>query len=243
MKRQVGYLLAGAFLFTSSLMAKGLVEMDSPVDQIYTPRGLTTSDNAEVILQGYYRSSCYQPGTTAFDVQPDAGLITVEATSLFDPDKVCLQVMTPFLQTVKLGAIPAGDYEVALAGQPEIWTTLNVELRDQESPDELLAPVGEAKIMTDQNSGKQFLRLSGEYPHFFIGCMVIREVDISQPQADMLQVKPVAELIPDGPICDEQAMDPRFVIEQGLSQPFAGPGLLHVRGFQGQTLNTFVGGF
>ncbi|MFW7379147.1 MAG: hypothetical protein ACOH5I_10100 [Oligoflexus sp.] len=222
----------------TQVFASDLVKVQSPIEKIYVPRGFTAADQAEVILQGEFPSSCYSTGPATYQVDVQRQEIRVAASSLYDRQSFCLQVMTPFIQPVPLEKVPAGSYDVVLDSDPSVWARIEIEEPELEAPEALYAPVHEAELLIS-NDGKQSLRIAGELPHFYIGCMVIRDVVVERNQVDMIEVRPLAEIV-DGPECETIPDDKKYEIRQGLTEPFTGEGLLHVRGYQGNNFNSLI---
>lgn len=216
------------------------VTIDSPVDKIFVPSGFDDNDNVEVILHGTFPDACHRVGETQATVDAVTRTITVRATSVIYPDEFCVQSLTPFIQTVELGLLPQGDYDVVYAKNQSVESTLDVARRKTESPDDYLyAPVANAYIDINAETGKQSLKITGQFPNYFIGCMVIREVRVIKDPVDVLVVQPIAEVV-DTDVCDTQAIDLTYEYTVGLTEPFKGEGLIHVRTLNGTSLNRFI---
>ena len=223
-----------------SFAAKGPISIDASVEKIFIPDGFDDNDNVEVVLHGEYPSTCYSQGQTNVNVDHENKVIKVKATSLFYPDTVCIQSITPYIQPVTVGVLQKGDYKVMYEADATVTRDMKVKERTTESPDDFLyAPVDNAFVEVDFSSGKQALKLQGNFPYMFIGCMVMKEVRTYQSPEDVLVVLPIAEVV-DGPACDEQPDDRSYQITKGLSEPFYGEGLLHVRTLHGKSLNRFI---
>lgn len=222
--------------------SRGPVEIASPVNRIFIPNGFDDNDNVEIVVHGEFANTCYQVDKTGAEVDTAKKEIKVWGTSLKYTSGACLQVVTPFIQVVKVGTVEEGDYTVTYKNAPEVKTALHVSRRTTESPDDYLyATVENANIMQDQATGRQFLQLNGHYPYMFMGCMVIREVRTYKDPADVMVVLPISEIV-QGEECEEQPDDKSFEIKQGLSEPFVGEGLLHVRVLHGRSINQYVNG-
>ena len=234
--------LSIALVLTSGtvLAQKGPVEVNAPVEKIFIPDGFDDNDNVEVVLHGEFPSTCYNVGKTQATVDEDNKLIKVTASTYYYPDVYCIQSITPWIQPVKLGVLNQGEYDVVVTEDQNVTRSMTIKERTTESPDDFLyAPVENAEIDVDYTSGKQSLRLQGRFPYMFIGCMVMKEVRTYRSPDDVLVVQPIAEVV-DGPVCDEQPADRSFEVKKGLSQPFYGEGLLHVRTLHGSSLNRFI---
>jgi hypothetical protein len=217
------------------------IEVPAEIEKIFIPQGFDDNDNVEVVLHGNFPNTCYQVGNTEAKVDAASRTITVSATSLKYPGTFCIQSITPFIQTVKLGLIPEGDYQVIYSKDQQVRSSLQVTRRKTESPDDYLyATVENAYIDVNSESGKQALKMQGHFPYFFIGCMVLKDVRVLKSPSDVLVVQPIAEIVEDEAVCATQPDDRAFEYTSGLAEPFKGEGLLHVRTLNGNSLNRYI---
>ena len=233
-------LLLALTMAGTSLAQGGPIRQDAPLSRIYIPNGFDDNDNTEVVIQGKLTSTCYHSGDTKVSIDAKTKNITVDADVLFYPDTFCIQSITPYIQEVKTGILDKGTYKVSYVNDPSVHETFEVKARTTESPDDFLyAPVKNAFVEVNYSTGKQVLKLQGTFPHMFDGCMVIKDVRVNMEQVDVLVVLPIAEIV-HGAICDQQPADRSFQVTKGLSRPFEGEGLLHVRTLDGKSLNRFL---
>jgi hypothetical protein len=212
--------------------------LPSPVTKIFVPMDFDDNDNTEIVLQGFFPSTCYKVGATSFDIDAAAHTIVVKATSEKATGMICAHVMTPFLQPVKVGILAEGAWDVVLSQNPELKSSFQIRKRTTEAPDDFLyAPVAEATLRMEAGTGRQSLVLSGSFPLLTHGCMQLRDVQLGSPTEDVLLALPIAE-IAEGAVCEGAQRDFKVVV--GLSQPFRGQGLLHVRSMGGHSLNSFI---
>jgi hypothetical protein len=69
-----------------------------------------------LMLEGGLPTPCHELRVVA--AQPDAeNRIMIEAYSVVDPNKICVQVIEAFSQTVELGTFASGHYTVFLNGE------------------------------------------------------------------------------------------------------------------------------
>jgi hypothetical protein len=217
------------------------VEVPAEIEKIFIPQGFDDNDNVEVVVHGNFPNTCYQVGNVEAKVDAQARTVTVSATSFKYPGKFCIQSITPFIQTVKLGLIPEGNYQVIYSKDEQVRNSLDVTRRKTESPDDYLyATVENAYIDVNFETGKQALKMQGHFPFFFIGCMVLKDVRVLKSSGDVLVVQPIAEIVTDEAVCDTQTADRSFDYTSGLTEPFQGEGLLHVRTLNGTSLNRFI---
>ncbi len=216
-------------------------QIQAPVDTIFIPNGFDNNDRVEVILHGDFQNSCSRIGSTSFEFDENSNLITVDAKYLQygEPDgttQYCAQVMLPFIESVNLGVLKAGTYQVQYKGHPDVSAPLVVTRAQTESPDDYLyAPAENAWIETAADTGRQSLVLQGQYPLWFYGCQVMKEVRVEK-QGNILVVLPITEIVSDCP----DATDHTFVYKRGLPFKVSDEGLLHVRTMHSHSLNRFI---
>lgn len=241
MRNILGLALGGSLIFATVAQAKrGPLVVDAPIEKIFIPDGFDDNDNVEVVLHGEFPSSCYNIGNATATVDAVSKKVKVQASALYYPDAICIQTITPFIHPVKLGLVPEGEFKVEMQDDPEVTRTLRVKERTTESPDDFLyAPVDSATIDIDFQTGKQSLVLKGRFPFMFIGCMVMQEVEVLRSPSDTLVVLPKAEIV-DGEACEQQVEDRSYTYRQGLSEPFYGEGLLHVRTLHSSSINQLI---
>jgi hypothetical protein len=229
-----------AFSINASAQSAEPIVMDAPVEAIFVPSGFDDNDNVEVVLHGTFPDACHRVSHATAEVDVEKGRITLYARAVVDPDEYCVQSLTPYIHPVALGKLDEGAWQVVYAKNPEIMESLYVARRQTESPDDyLFAPVENAYIQVNPESGKQVLKLEGHFPHYLIGCMVIRDVRVVRDPEDVLMVRPIAELV-NTDVCTAQPADRSYEYTVGLPEPFQGEGLLHVRTLHGTSLNRFI---
>jgi hypothetical protein len=229
-----------ALMGAASAQADGPDLVTAPVDQVFSPFGFDDNDNAEVVLHGTFPNTCYKTGPVEGRVDTAAGVIFVRAQA-YRYRGGCAQVLVPFTQSVKLGTVPAGTYRVVVEDRPGSTTTpLTVaQARTPGADDYLYAPVAQVAL-DKRDDGTYAVRLEGEWPFMFIGCMVMREVRAYLSPGNALVVMPIAELVDDGEQCAPQAETHRFVFTQAVGELAASEYLVHVRVLDGNSLNRFV---
>jgi hypothetical protein len=230
-----------AMASTQNQQAPNPIEVPAEIERIFIPQGFDDNDNIEVVLHGNFPNTCYQVGNTEAKVDAETRTVTVSATSFQYPGTFCIQSITPWIQSVKLGLIPEGDYQVVYAKDQTVRSSLQVVRRKTESPDDFLyATVENAYIDVNAETGKQALKLQGHFPYFFIGCMVMKDVRVLKSPNDVMVVQPIAEIVEDEAVCATQPDDRGFEYTTGLAEPFKGEGLLHVRTLHGNSLNRYI---
>ncbi len=215
--------------------------VDSPVEKIFVPHGFDDNDVAEVILQGHFPNTCFKTGTAEAAVDPITGSVTITAKAYRYRGTGCAQVLVPFTQSVKLGLLAGGRFKVQVAGHPELASApLVVATSHAATPDDFLyAPVSQVTVEAPAD-GQAVVRVQGEYPYMFIGCMAIREVRTYMSPGNTLVVMPIAEILADGPACEAQRDIKEFDVAAPVATPLGEGYMIHVRVLNGNALNRFV---
>lgn len=229
----VGSLISGAaFADTGKLVP-------SPVEKLLIPNGFDDNDNAEVIVHGHYRDSCFKTGPTKVKVDHARKVVTIFPYSIQYTDGACADMIVPFVQSVKVGILNEGNYKVQVGNSNVKDGFIPVAHRVVETPDDFLyAPVDDAYI--EQQGREQTLVLRGTYPRTYVGCAIISNVR-AHVEGELLVVQPVMELLSDADECRRRKWKPQFVEKVELQQPLGiGDNVIHVRVLSGNSLNKLV---
>ena len=96
------------------------------------------------------------PKRSKLTVDEKAQEIRLKATSWYDNENFCIQAFTPFMQAVQIEQkLLAGNYDVLMEEEPEMWATMMIEEANLEAPEQIFAPVSEAQLLIDPTNGKQ----------------------------------------------------------------------------------------
>lgn len=213
-------------------------EINAPVTKIFVPQGFDDNDNVEVIAQGYFPDTCYRVGHGKAEIDHEQRAVRLEVSAYRYPGQMCIQALTPFIVPIKVGLLQQGDYKVKVGGT-EAQAVFSVDKAGTESPDQYMyAPIGQAEIVSDSSDGSQTLIVKGTYPHMFIGCAVMDEIRTYSSPSDVLVVLPILRVLDEKACPADYKND--FVVRKKLNEPFSGPGLLHVRVLNGNSLNRFI---
>lgn len=231
---KLGKIGSVVFGMCSGVVFAGPTIVNAPVDALYVPTGFDDNDNSEVVVAGMFPTSCYKVGPSEAKLNNATGEIEVFVNA-YKYEGICAQVLTPFLQAVKLGILPSGEYTVRVK-ETQLFDTVSVGKSRTNNPDDFLyAPVENAKI--DESGIAQKLVLEGTYPYTFVGCALIREVKVIHKKADIIEVLPVMDLINDERCIRD---DNEFKVEYKLADKIFGKNLIHVRVLNGQSFNRLV---
>ncbi len=238
MSRWILMTMAPLFFVTSFAHAEP-IEVTSPVHKVFVPLGFDDNDNAEVILHGDFPNSCYKLGPATASVDVESRRVTIEAKSWFYGGTTCAQVVIPFIQPIKLGLVPAGQYEIVVTNRPETEKLpLTVTPSTTRSADDFLyAPVDQVDLAKDA-SGQYQVTLEGTYPYTFVGCMKIIEVRAFTTPGEVVVVQPISQMFTDEADCVDQAASKHFKVMQPVNGVIdAAEYVAHVRALSGQSVN------
>ncbi len=220
-------------VFSTAAFA-GPTVIRAPVSRLYTPTGFDDNDNSEVVVAGVFPSACYKSGSSKVKVNYQLNEVEVSVTA-YKYEGFCAQVLTPFLQTIKLGILKAGEYTVRIRNS-ELWDRISIGKSLTSSPDDYLyAPVENASM--DLSDGSQKLILEGTFPYTFVGCAIMSEIKIVHKKRGLIEVLPTMELVNDDR-CRRENND--FKIGQTIPEKLQGQILIHVRVLNGQSYNRLV---
>jgi hypothetical protein len=101
------------------------IEKMVPVDHIYVPAGFDSNDTTEVVVTGFLPNLCHKSPSAM--VTTKGNKIDIKVTSLYyhESNPFCPEMVVPFVETVKLGLLNKGDYEIKVNGKSQ-W-----ELKEQ----------------------------------------------------------------------------------------------------------------
>lgn len=218
------------------------VLVPAPVNQVFSPSGYDSADDATLTLLGTFPSGCWQAQTAYAAIDYEAMTITIDAKAWRpkDSDLKCTMRLEPFVQTINLGAVKPGSYDVFVLDRPDAETEpLLISQADAAATGPLYAPVHDVAIESD--NGQDVLTLDGVYPYTIIGCMVMKNVKVEQSRENILTILPYAEYV-DGPSCASQSETKRFTFIVPIGHLGLKPGsyLAHVRIITGGALDKLV---
>ena len=91
-------------------------EILAPIQKVFLPTGFDNNDNTEVIVHGHFPNSCFKVGHSNYEVDMNKKEITVSLSAYEYRSSFCVQIVTPFTQSIKVGVLPAGNYNVKVKG-------------------------------------------------------------------------------------------------------------------------------
>jgi hypothetical protein len=226
--------LAPKFTFAndySEAFAPALVDV-SP-DTVYTPLGFDDNDNVQIVLDGALPNTCYKIGPASARIDVKEHKVYVHQQAFYYPGAWCAEVRVPYVQTLNLGVLKSGAYEVYVESEgaaPRAAAVLPVAVATSNNPDDYLyAPVTDAHI----ERGDEFstLVLNGVFGN---SCMKFLEVKTNVRANGVIEVLPIIQM-QTGVTCAEVTLD--FNLNVTLKGVPHGRYLIHIRSLNGQSVN------
>jgi hypothetical protein len=210
----------------------------------FIPSGFDDNDNVELIVSGYLPNTCYRAGSATVQVDQKRKKIFLQNTAFFYSDCWCAQVTVPYMHTVNLGILNAGQYQVYAQdgmNQPQVQGQLNVVESKTASPDEFLyAPVQEIFMQTSIDHGQpgkleSTLVVRGQ---FSSDCMHLQDdVKVLYRSQNIVEVFLTSTLDTHR---DCQTVSVPFETQVKIHSPWKGSTLIYVRSLNGQAVSKVI---
>jgi hypothetical protein len=225
-------------LFASLSFASHVKVIPASIDHIFVPKGFDSNDTIEVVVSGSFADSCHgRNGVTVEkrNQQVVLNMIAVERTPV-DPEQ-CLSMKIPFMETVNLGQLDAGTYQVIsmVNGKVVQAETLTVTEPLSEAVDNhIYAMVERIDFGFTGGLGGEAL-LIAQAPS---SCIELDHVEYLSNGRDTLSILPIMKKVSE--VCDENQS--RFVIpiKYDLGQFNHTELLLSVRSIDGRSVNALI---
>lgn len=208
--------------------------VQTALTKAYIPLGFDDNDRIQIAVAGTFKNTCYKVGPHALKVDAQNKTITVQQEAYLYSG-VCLQMLVPFSQIIDVGIIPSGDYKVLDAQSGKELAQLPVTEGTNPGPDDFTyAPINDAYVFTDAETGRHVLALTGSFGD---RCSDFEEIKVSVAN-DVIIVQPVITRNTEISCAPEKV---RFLKTVDLNEKVAnGMYMLHVRSLNGQAINKLV---
>lgn len=204
-------------------------------EHVFSPRGFDNNDNAQITIAGNLPSTCFKTGPVSTRVDHATKTVYVKNQAYFYPGCWCLQVLVPFTQTVDLGVLPVGQYQVVAEQGNGVFhqkSTLPISYSTNSGPDDYLyALVDDAQIEPAHAARSKVLTISGILAST---CMDVSDVRVVYRDGSVIEVLPKVTLRDEAECAPAKIAFKRKV---KLSPNWKGETLVHVRSLNGQALN------
>lgn len=204
-------------------------------ENAFVPPGFNNRENAQVVLTGELVNTCFKIGPTAVSIDSANKKVFLTQQAYFFNGCFCADIVTPYVQTVNLGVLPAGNFQVlVLNGNHQFVEKAALPIAVGMGPgpdDRLYAPVEEAFLDQTSPSATPALILRGT---FTTSCMDLDHVQVLYRIPNVIEVLPYAEYKP-GANCVQTSRP--FEAQVVLQSPWHGSSLVHIRSLNGQSIN------
>ncbi|MFM8268789.1 MAG: hypothetical protein ACKN9V_01260 [Pseudomonadota bacterium] len=208
--------------------------VETALTKAYIPLGFDDNDRIQIAVAGTFKNTCYKVGPHALKVDAESKTITVQQQAYLYSG-VCLQMFVPYSEVIDVGIIPSGDYKVVDSKSGAKLAELPVKQGTTAGPDDFTyAPVSDAYVVKDEETGKHVLALSGSFGD---RCSDFQDIKINVAN-DVIIVQPVLARKAEISCAPEKV---RFLKTIELEDTVKeGVYMLHVRSLNGQAINKLV---
>lgn len=233
MKTLLCILASLSFIVSANANLPDPVIVESGYHTSYIPDGFDNNDHVQMVGEGIYSNTCFRPAAYDIDVNHSEKKVFVTPKA-YKYDGMCLMMLVPYSQTIDLGILKAGRYEVV---QKEANTSsklgdLAIRVAANSSADDYLyAPISQAFFQ--QQHGKSKLILTGEFSNTCWRYLETR-VDV---QKNVIVVQPVSEM-EEGVACLDKVVP--FKKEVQVQNIPKGRYLLHIRSTNAKAVNNLI---
>lgn len=207
------------------------IEKMVPVDHIYLPSGFDSNDNVEVVITGFLPNLCHK--SPASKVKVNGNKIDIEITSLYyhSSNPYCPEMVVPFTETVTLGLMDKGNYEITVNGK-SAWELVG-KMKVNESTSNAVDEFNYAYVhYIDKEVGDGVVRFKGYNPS---DCFVLDEIAHVSNKSDTYSILPKMKQISE--FCPMKLVPFNYdwEVPTDIKNDRV---LLHVRTMEGKSVNT-----
>lgn len=206
-------------------------------EYVFIPTGFDNNDNSQIVLFGYLPNTCYRTGGTLSKIDEKLKKIYITHSAYLYSDEICLEVAVPYVQTIDLGILSEGHYEILLKNgngqfQPQGEMIIH-ESKIAAADDHLYAPIEDAYV--ERLPGQTpILVLKGTFPN---QCFSMNTVETIYTAHNIIEILPIINVHTGGPC--PQSEQP-FIVKVPLDRPGQGKTLIHIRSLNGQSVNKVI---
>lgn len=211
-------------------------------EKAYIPTGFDDNDLVEFVVAGNLPNTCYSAGIFTAVPFVEQKQIIIKQEALYYPKSWCVMSLVPYRETVKIGVLPAGEYEVLFVGADGKLASSSKRVHVGESR---LTARDEFTYAVVENVGlKRGASTAGEGRKLVMegslvnSCMSMKEVRLIQNDPEVIELLPITQTASEGVICQPELRP--FEVEVQLPAGLSGEKLIHVRSLNGQSFNRVV---
>ena len=204
------------------------IELDLPIDHVFVPKGFDSNDSAEIIVKGTLPNLCHKTPTTEVKIEGRSIHISLKSLYYDQTDYFCPPAVLPFEETVRLGVLDKGMYQVSVnAGRNAQKGILVITEASISNVDDFLY----ANVEYVQRINDNKIKLMGVNPSH---CFSLKRIDFVSNDIDTYSVLPILKQTAED--CPYQAVPFEYIVDVP-SELAAKQILIHVRGMKGKSVN------
>jgi hypothetical protein len=209
--------------------------VDAP-ENVFAPYGFDNNDNSQIVIYGNLIDTCHKTGPIQMRVDQSRKVILLRNQIYYYPGCWCADVLTPYTQTINLGVLKTGAYEVVVEksdGSMEKVASFPVTASMSSSPDDFLyAPVDHVHFNKKSGDSPNEVTLTGTFRNT---CMKLRDIKVNYRPNHVIEILPIAEMADKN--CEKAEKPFKASIPLKAN---SGRALIHVRSLNGQSINQVV---
>lgn len=225
--------LMGSLIFSLELWSIGpelpqIREVNLRIEHIFVPEGFDSNDTSEIIVTGWYPNPCYEWSRALVTRQATVIDVRLRAFVKEGLDTVCIDMAVPFMESVKLGALPAGQLNLLVANQT---AQMKVTQAGSNSIDDYLY----GKVRHVRVEGTSLI-LEIEHPST---CIVLDRIEHIYNGKDTCAILPIMKQVHEECPRTPRTFEYRFEIPKEYLEKEKL--LFHVRSLEGKSVNYLFG--
>ncbi|WP_127714622.1 hypothetical protein [Halobacteriovorax sp. HLS] len=226
------FLLTLLALSSISALASTPVEIHVPVDNVFSPKGFDSNDNAEVIISGYLPNLCHKAPSTSYKVIGNKIHIDVKALKYHESNPFCPEVQVPFVEAINVGVLDKGLYEIVVNEKTRYEKDASIRI-DESSSDAIDDYIyANVEYIERKDNGSRIVELRGYNPS---DCFELEEISVMNNGKDVYSILPRMKQVAD--FCPMKMVPFSYEMEVPNNLK-AKSVLLHVRSMQGKSVNS-----
>ena len=207
-------------------------------ENVFAPMGFDNNDNAQIVLYGNLPDTCHKAGTVRYRIDKSRKTIFIRNEVYFYSGCWCADVLVPYIQTVNLGVLREGNYEIVVEapdGSFKKMARFPVSVSTTAGPDEYLyAPVENVHFKKGNGSEPSEVLITGAFRN---SCMYLEDVKVTYRPNHVIEIQPVAGMQKGNDCVPDFRL---FSAKVELKDSVHGRALIHVRSLNGQALNQVI---
>lgn len=224
-------LFVGVLFFALEANGVTIQKKPVPVTGIYSPRGYDTYDSAEIVVTGYLPNGCYK--NPKVEINSNGSFIDLKVTSLHygNTTTYCSEAIFPFVKTVDLGTLKAGEYKIRHYTNYRIDRQVKFKVKEvdfSEEKNQIYANVEHIERYPSENT----LVLFGHNPS---DCFVLDEIKVVNNKRKTITILPRMKKVSDFCPMKMQPFQYKLNIPRDDREEST---LIHVRAMYGNSVNT-----